>query len=100
MNEPAMIVCCVVLFAGMITMLISSAIAKSWLTTNTGYQPSRAAAILLGPILTSFGPMRTYAEVRRARNMPTTLATVFWAGTGAWGLGIVGLIGVIASAAH
>lgn len=97
MNDTPLIIAFVVLFAGMVTMIITSAIGKHWLTKNTGYQPSRAAAVLLGPLLTSFGPMRTYAEVRKARNLPTTLATVFWAGTAVWALGIVGLIGVLAT---
>jgi hypothetical protein len=87
----------VVLFGGMITMLISSMIAKSWLTANTGYQPSRAAVFFLGPILTSFGPVKTYTELRRAKAMPTTVATVFWIGTAVWGLGIVGMLGALAA---
>jgi hypothetical protein len=97
MNETLLWGSFVVLFGGMITMLISSAIAKHWLTANAGYQQSRAAVFFLGPILTSFGPVKTYAELRRARGMPTTVATVFWIGTAVWALGIVALLGSLAA---
>jgi hypothetical protein len=100
MNETVLIVFGVILFGGMMTMVICSAIAKSWLANNTGYQPSRAAAFLLGPVITSFGPMRLYGEARRARNEPTTLASVYWAGVAAWGLGILDFFGVLFSSMH
>lgn len=77
-------------FAGMITMVICGSIAKSWLEKHTGYQASRVAAFFLGPLLTSFGPVKHYTEARRARNEPTTLATVFWIATACWGLGLAG----------
>lgn len=88
------------LIAGMLTMLVSSMIAKQWLTANTGFQPNRVAAFFLGPILTSFGPVRTYTELRRAKGMPTTAATVFWVGTAVWGLGIAGFFVSIAALAR
>jgi hypothetical protein len=100
MNDTALIATFVVLGGGMMTMVICSAIAKKWLTDNTGYQASRMGTFLFGPLLTSFGPMRSYTEARRSRNLPTTVATVFWSATVVWGLGIVGLIGVLASLTH
>jgi hypothetical protein len=100
MNDTALVVSFVVLFGGMMTMVISAAIAKKWLANNTGYQASRVAAFFFGPLLTSFGPMRLYAEERRARNLPTTLATVFWSATAVWGIGIISLIGVLSSLGH
>jgi hypothetical protein len=75
---------------GMVVMVICGAIAKSWLEKHMGYQASRAAAFFLGPLLTSFGPVKHYAEARRARNESTTLATVFWIATAFWGLGFAG----------
>ena len=77
-------------FAGMMTMAICGGMAKRWLEQNAGYQASRAAAFFLGPVLTSFGPVKSYAEIRRQRGESTTLATVFWIATAFWGLGIAG----------
>lgn len=88
------------LFAGMLTMVICGSIAKSWLEKNTGYQASRVAAFFLGPLLTSFGPVKSYAEIRRQRGESTTLATVFWIATAFWGLGIVGFILWLAVTVH
>ena len=82
MHSKALVASFVVLFGGM------------------GYQASRMGAFLFGPVLTSFGPMRSYADARRSRNLPTTVASVFWAATGVWGRGIVGLIGALASLGH
>src|SRR5689334_23287647 len=87
-------------FLGMITMVICGSLAKSWLEKNTGYQASRVAAFFLGPLLTSFGPVKHYTEIRKQRGEPTTLATVFWIGTACWGLGIAGLFLWIAVSAR
>ena len=97
MHSDLIWVAFVVLFGGMMTMIICSAIAKHWLSKTIGYEPSRVAIFFLGPVLTSFGPMRTYSEERQRRNLPTTVATVFWAGTAVWVLGIVGLLGSLAT---
>ncbi len=74
----------------MVVMIICGGLAKTWLEQNAGYQPSRTAAFFLGPLLTSFGPVKMYAEIRARRSESTTLATVFWIATAFWGLGLAG----------
>jgi hypothetical protein len=99
-NEDMLWVYLAPAFGGMITMIICGAIAKSWLTKNEGYQQSRAANFFLGPLLTSFGPVKRYREARAQRGESTAVATIFYVGTACWALGLIMFFVWISQNAH
>jgi hypothetical protein len=91
----------VVFIGGALAARIGGYMARQWLMTNAGWQESfgdRALRYFFG-IFTDIGPVQKYAELRRARDQPTTVATVFWVGFAATMVGIVALIGVLATVA-
>jgi hypothetical protein len=88
-----------VIFGGQIAWLIASERAKAWLIENdpTYQREGVFARMFIGRLLTSFGPMARYGALRRGRNEPTTLVTVFWGGFATSLLGVALLLFLLGS---
>jgi len=70
------------MIGGLIAWNIGAEVAKAWLRKNdSSYSPPSAMAMMfIGGLFTSIGPVKSYAQQRRALGQPTGAATAFWAG--------------------
>lgn len=86
------------MFGGQIIWLIAAESAKSWLSANDpAYEPPGfAARFFLGRLLTAFGPMSRYGNLRHERDESAGLTVVFWSG---FALSILGLAVLLAQIA-
>ena len=94
MNMTFVVLSLVPLLGGAVTVFVVAGIAQHWLFAHTSYQRSRVALAFLGPLITSFGTMRSYTRERRERQLSTGLTTAYWVGLASWLAGFV-LLGLV-----